>query len=238
MTGRTVNKEQGLLTSMSQTLINDNNEMAQDIMEIARNGFNAVLIIGREIISPTDLLASNEAIAKRAAAIHQVKAVYSEIVTRLGGNPILKTEANSSRFEDNGTLILEDIEEVYTINSVPDHITNADSNINLQSDDRFERLDLFINSLKRGTNFPSVAIFITSDPVRAIRFLRNGTTTKRGVRSLAAFVDEGVSTRNVPYVGSNLDTDYSINLFLQSLKSAIIEESGASRVDSLIDGRD
>lgn len=218
-----VNTQKALLDATNDRLVEQNNELAQEINEGWPQKKNAS---GEPIAGCAVTFVLQREIYALPHAIAAIKESYGKVLDMLEIRHTIVLESNSGRFATENYVMVEPIPEDRELISTPLHLLAEDqlnplSNRAEMTSDHYTSLEQHQISLRYGGVRPSVAILITNAPESALRFMRGGTKTRRGLGYVVAFDEEGSRNNNLPSVGSRLDTNYSINVFLNTLLSAL-----------------
>ncbi len=206
-----VNKAKALVGNMHDTLLKDSNEIGHDLQgQYKESGFACTFIIQLDIIKRNPKFAD------------QLRKVFGEVVSALGGTSFYFTEANSARYQEESQVILDIIEDHLSMNPVidPEYMRKLDPFTKENDRDKqYMTAEQFQSSQRIGR--PSIIIYIASDIVNALRVVRRGTGTLRGLSTLMYMLDGDTKTGTTPTLGETLETDYSINMLLKSVKAAL-----------------
>lgn len=217
-------KQKELIKEVNGSIQNRNNQLANDIKRVYGYGdASKEKRLKNDLMPFVVTLVMDSAIATK----DRVKAVsdsFYDVVGMIDGECFIKRESNSTRFEGNTQMIIEDIPDYSSFDYTPAHSNLTDGiNPNLTAEERYTPIQQWQTQQRFGVR-ESVIIFITNDPVRYMRFLRSGTNTRRGIAAVLAFMEPGARTNSIPEVGDDLNTNYGLNIFLSALASALNNE--------------
>jgi hypothetical protein len=205
-----VNKAQALVSNMRETLVSESNTLGSEIIErYKEKGFACTFIVQLEIIKQQPKFAED------------LREIFGKVVSALGGTSFYFTEANSARYQEEQQIVLDLIEDHLAQNTVidPNYMRNLDPFTSEGNRDKqYMSAEQFQSNQRIGR--PSVIIFISSDIVTALRVVRRGTGTLRGLSNVMYPLGDS-PTGTLPTIGGDLNTDYSLNIFLKSLMAAL-----------------
>lgn len=210
-----VNKAKALVNNMQTTLIAESNAIGGEIKEKYEDtGFSCTFVVQLEIVK------------KQHKFTEQLRSVFGEVITALGGNSFYFTEANSARYQEENNVILDIIEDHLSMNPIidPEYMRKLDPFTKENDRDKqYMSAEQFQSTQRIGK--PSIIVFIASDIVTALRVIRRGTGTLRGLSTLMYIMGEEKKTGTIPTIGDDLNTDYSINMLLKSVRAALISDT-------------